>query len=175
MSLVVTLRIPTFVPTSQFEEHLVSPSSPTADMNSTRNADEVTLPSFDISNVENVVVENNVVLRSAVRNLINEMSKSSGKHYMKNYRTAKEKTEDIEILIQSLSSPVKRTVSKTPSNCVLSAVVNTDSSSIHEAAVNNSLIDYLKYLDINKQYPILHQMMHKVFGNKMTDEDFLNG
>ena len=174
MSLVVTLRIPTFVPTGQFEEHLASPSSPTADMNSTRNADEVIIH-FDISNVENVVVENNVVLRSAVRNLINETSKSSGKHYMKNYRTAKEKTEDIEILIQSLSSPVKRTVSKTPSNFVLSAVVNTDSSSIHEAAVNNSLIDYLKYLDINKQYPILHQMMHKVFGNKMTDEDFLNG
>ena len=71
--------IPTFVPISQFEENLVSPSSPTADMDSTRIADEVTLPSLDISNVENVFVENNVVVSSTVRNSINEI-KSKALH-----------------------------------------------------------------------------------------------
>ena len=58
---------------------------------------------------------------------------------------SKEKTQDLEVLIQSFSSPVKRTVSKNLSNSVLSdIVVYVDSSSIHEAAVFNSLIDFLK-------------------------------
>ena len=101
-------------------------------VNSTRIADEVTLLSLDVSNVENVAVEN-VVVSLAVRNSINETSKS------------KEKTQDLEVLIQSFSSPVKRTVSKNLSNSVLSdVVVYADSSSIHEAAVFNSLIDFLK-------------------------------
>lgn len=102
--------IPTFVPISQFEKNFVSPSSPTADINTTRIADEVTLPSHDIRYVENVAVEN-VAVSSATRNSINETSKSSQKHYMKNYRTAKEKIEYLEILIRYLPSPVQRTVS----------------------------------------------------------------
>ena len=102
--------IPTFVPISQFEKNFVSPSSPTADINTTRIADEVTLPSHDIRYVENVAVEN-VVVSSATRNSINETLKSSQKHYMKNYRTAKEKIEYLEILIRYLPSPVQRTVS----------------------------------------------------------------
>ena len=58
---------------------------------------------------------------------------------------SKEKTQDLEVLIQSFSSPVKRTVSKNLSNSVLSDfVVYVDSSSIDEAAVFNSLIDFLK-------------------------------
>lgn len=58
---------------------------------------------------------------------------------------SKEKTQDLEVLIQSFSSPVKRTVSKNLSNSVLSDfVVYVDSSSIHKAAVFNSLIDFLK-------------------------------
>ena len=58
---------------------------------------------------------------------------------------SKEKTQDLKVLIQSFSSPVKRTVSKNLSNSVLSDfVVYVDSYSIHEAAVFNSLIDFLK-------------------------------
>ena len=59
--------IPSFVPISQFEIWYHP------DMDSTRIADEVTLPSLDISNVENVFVENNVVVSLTVRNSINEV------------------------------------------------------------------------------------------------------
>ena len=65
--------IPTFVPISQFEFWY------RPDMDSNRIAEEVTLPSLDISNVENVFVENNVVVSSTVRNSINEI-KSKALH-----------------------------------------------------------------------------------------------
>ena len=69
-------------------------------------------------------------------------------HNWKTYREAKEKTKNLEFIIQSLPSPVKHIVKRNLANSVLTEViVNTDSENIHEATVVSSIITYLKQLN----------------------------
>ena len=55
-----------------------------------------------------------------------------------------------------LSSPIKRTVTRNLSNSV-------DSSSVHNATVIHSLIEYLKKLNEKRQCQTLHPTMRKIF------------
>ena len=92
----------------------------------------------------------------------------------KTYREAKEKTKNLESIIQLLSSPVKHTVKRNLANSILTEVlVNTDSENIHEATVVSSMITYLKELNEKYKYPTMHQTMHDVFKDKMNDIEFL--
>ena len=92
----------------------------------------------------------------------------------KAYREVRDKTKNLESIIQSLSSPIKHTVKRNLASSVLmDVIINTDSESIHETTIVTSLIDYLKELNKQGQYPAMHKTMHSVFKNKMNDTDFL--
>ena len=86
----------------------------------------------------------------------------------KAYREVKDKTKNLESIIQSLSSPIKHTVRRNLASSVLMDVI-----SIHETTIVTSLIDYLKELNKQGQYPAMHKTMHSVFKNKMNDTNFL--
>ena len=65
---------------------------------------------------------------------------------------------NIESIIKSLSSLLKRVVIKNLSNSVLSDVVaNTGSLSVHEDTAIHSLLEYLKKLNEKRQHSSLHQ------------------
>ena len=51
--------------------------------------------------------------------------------------------------------------------------MNVNTTSVHETTVVTNLIEYLKDLNKNRQYPLMHETMNKIFKDKMTDPSFL--
>ena len=92
----------------------------------------------------------------------------------KSYREVKEKTRNLESIIQSLSSPIKSTVTRNLTDSVLSdVIVNADSNSVHEAIAVSNLTDHLRDLNQKRLFSKLHETMNSIFKGKMTDENFL--
>ena len=52
--------------------------------------------------------------------------------------------------------------------------MNVNTTSVHETTVVTNLIEYLKDLNKNRQYPLMHETMNKIFKDKMTDPSFLS-
>ena len=52
--------------------------------------------------------------------------------------------------------------------------MNVNTTSVHETTVVTNLIEYLKDLNKNQQYPLMHETMNKIFKDKMTDPSFLS-
>ena len=52
--------------------------------------------------------------------------------------------------------------------------MNVNTTSVHETTVVTNLIEYLKDLSKNRQYPLMHETMNKIFKDKMTDPSFLS-
>lgn len=145
-----------FIQTNQVVEGSVRPSYPRADMNSTSIREDVISPNLNISNVE------------TSSDSLTQSSNSQSNIYWKNYRPAKQKTNNLESIMKFLSSPIKRTVTRNLSNSVLShVVVNIDSSSVHNATVIHSLIEYLKKFNEKRQCRTLHPTIHKIFDKMM--------
>lgn len=125
-------------------------------MNSTSIRQDVISSNLNISNVE------------TSSDSLTQSSNSRSNLYWKNYRPAKQKTNNLESIMKFLSSPIKRTVTRNLSNSVLSHVVaNIDSSSVHNATVIHSLIEYLKKLNEKRQCQTLHPTMCKIFDKMM--------
>ena len=53
-------------------------------------------------------------------------------------------------------------------------IVNVNTTSVHETTVVTILIEYLKDLNKNRQYPLMHETMNKIFKDKMNDPSFLS-
>ena len=52
--------------------------------------------------------------------------------------------------------------------------MNVNTTSVHETTVVTNLIEYLKDLNKNRQYPLMHETMNKIFKDKMIDPSFLS-
>ena len=91
------------------------------------------------------------------------------------YRESKEEQKNLENVIQSLASPIKQCVKQNLLDSVLSdVIVNVNTTSVHETTVLTNLIDYLKCLNKNRQYLLMHETMSKIFKDKLTDPSFLS-
>ena len=87
----------------------------------------------------------------------------------------REKEKNLENVIQSLASPIKQCVKQNLVYSVLSdVIVNVNTTSVHETTVVTNLIEYLKDLNKNQQYPLMHETMNKIFKDKTTDPSFLS-
>ena len=53
-------------------------------------------------------------------------------------------------------------------------IVNVNTASVHETTVVTNLIEYLKDLNKKQQYPLMHEIMNKIFKDKMSDPSFLS-
>ena len=53
-------------------------------------------------------------------------------------------------------------------------IVNVNTASVHETTVVTNLIEYLKDLNKKQQYPLMHEIMNKIFKDKMSDPGFLS-
>ena len=74
-----------------------------------------------------------------------------------------------------IASPIKQHVKQNLVDSVLSdVIVNVNKTSVHETTVVTNLIEYLKDLNKNQQYPLMHHSMNKIFKDKMTDPSFLS-
>ena len=74
-----------------------------------------------------------------------------------------------------IASPIKQHVKQNLVDSVLSdVIVNVNKTSVHETTVVTNLIEYLKDLNKNRQYPLMHETMNKIFKDKMTDPSFLS-
>ena len=100
---------------------------------------------------------------------------SSCPGYWKLYWESKEKGKNLENVVQSLASPIKHCVKQNLVHSVLcDVIVNVNTTSVHETTVVTNLIEYLKDLNKNRQYPLMHETMNKIFKDKMTDPSFLS-
>ena len=118
----------------------------------------------------------NELTESIDTNIINKPTPvSSCSGYWKSYRESKEKEKNLENIIQSLASPMKQCVKQNLVDSVLSdVIVNVNTTSVHETTFVTNLIEYLKHLNKNRQYPLMHETMSKIFKDKMTDPSFLS-
>ena len=91
--------------------------------------------------------------------------------YFANYREAKRKITTMEEIACRLKSPVqkqvkiKRNLSK--SSILTDILIHNDCDTIQETEVVNSLIEYLKKLNKNKEFPLFHSMIEKIFSEKL--------
>ena len=94
--------------------------------------------------------------------------------YYKNYRETNEKIDNLERVIQSISSPIKTNIAKKiQSNSRLSEILAYTDVTFNEARVCDSLIDYLKKLYSDKKYPDFYRTLHNIFDQQLQDEQFL--
>ena len=76
--------------------------------------------------------------------------------------------------MQSLVSPIKHVKQNLLDSALSGVIVNVNKTSVHETTVVTKLIEYLKDLNKNRQYPLMHHSMNKIFNDKMTDPSFLS-
>jgi len=95
----------------------------------------------------------------------------------KSYKETQQKSANLENIIPSLSSPVKRSVFKilvnNNSKTVDVVLTYTNASSIYEAKVCQAFLGELKELNRLKRYRTFNLQLNKVFSEQLEDEGFL--
>ena len=87
-------------------------------------------------------------------------------------KKAQRRVENLESIIQTLSSSIKKAVTRTVvgkhNKTVNEILTYTKSSDIYEAKVCQALLNELSYLD-----SAFHEKLHVLFGEQLDDENFL--
>ena len=95
--------------------------------------------------------------------------------YWKGYRQVNQEVQNLESIIQSLSSPMKnnvltRVVEKRPIKDILT---HTSCKTQNEAIVCNTFITRLKNLYGERRFPSFHRTLNEFFSDQVDDENFL--
>ena len=95
------------------------------------------------------------VEQSSSNTATSENTASKRNVYFSDRHQIEKKTKHLESVISALKSPVKKQVLRNlNTEFIPDLLVVSDASSLHEASVINSLIDYLRDLTHNRQYPV---------------------
>ena len=104
------------------------------------------------------------------------LDKNTGRDWC-TLKETQQRVENLESIIQTLSSPVKRHVIRTVvgkhNKTVNEISTYTKSSDIYEAKMCQALLKELSHLHKSKRYSVFDEKLHVLFGEQLDDEKFL--